>query len=351
MSLTASTSGFTVTCPSNSNMQTHPDNTGSQFTVKLASTLNLAGQTLNEDVQWQVALLSLHYTHDFNNFLESTTLRVIVETPHSMRAEQSASAPDLVVTDAHTIPQARTSISNSDYALLNAHVQGFNESAVNQNTAKVPSIDCDYLFAKIHLPAKFYKSIAGLYDDLLGQLNAFFLPRYGIRHRIKQSENGAISIIPSKKGTTFIYADSQYIGRILGMKSQAKTMVVEDVSSEQPTEPHEATIYDLNLEGNRKPQLDGIQALFVYANIVENQFVGDTVAPLLAYVDVSKTPGQRVGHTCDPLVYLTVDKKYIDTITIYICDEHGKPVKFPTDESVVARLHFRKCKQSVPFVF
>jgi hypothetical protein len=84
---------------------------------------------------------------------------------------------------------------------------------------------------------------------------------------------------------------------------------------------------------------------------VEYQYVGDTMAPLLAYVDVAKQPGLRAGHICNSLVYLPVDKQFIDAIGIRICDEHGQDVKFSDSESVVVRLHFRKSKQSIPFVF
>ena len=70
--------GFAVTLPSNSNMDKHPSNTGSLYSVALASPLNFSGQTLNDDTRWQVATLRLHYTHNFNNFREEGFLHYVV---------------------------------------------------------------------------------------------------------------------------------------------------------------------------------------------------------------------------------------------------------------------------------
>ena len=87
-------------------------------------------------------------------------------------------------------------------------------------------------------------------------------------------------------------------------------------------------------------------SVYVYGDIVESQHVGDTMAPLLAYVDVDKSLGERVGHVCNPLVYLPVCRTYIDSISIRICDENGNKVPFPDDvENVVVRLLFRRQKQ------
>ena len=101
--------------------------------------------------------------------------------------------------------------------------------------------------------------------------------------------------------------------------------------------------------GTRIPTLNTVHALYVYADIVEYQHVGDVMAPLIAYVDVTKSPGERVGHICNPPVYLPVDKSYIDTISIRITDEHGNDIVLSDDnENVVVRLHFRKAKSFWP---
>ena len=73
--------GFTVALPSNSHMDKYPNNVGSLYNVVLASPLNLCGTTLNDDTGWEVAMLSLHYSHNFINFLEDCRMYFVVDKP------------------------------------------------------------------------------------------------------------------------------------------------------------------------------------------------------------------------------------------------------------------------------
>jgi hypothetical protein len=97
--------------------------------------------------------------------------------------------------------------------------------------------------------------------------------------------------------------------------------------------------------GTEKPGLNAVHALYVYANIAEPQHVSDVMAPLVAYVDISGKPGDRTCHTCNPPIYLPVDKSYIDAIQVRITDKHGQNAIFPDNvENVVLRMHFRMAK-------
>ena len=73
--------GFTITCSSNSSGAWYPQNNGSNFTMKLHKPIELASQALSGSLRWQVALLNLHYTHNFCNFREPCTIRVVVDMP------------------------------------------------------------------------------------------------------------------------------------------------------------------------------------------------------------------------------------------------------------------------------
>ena len=91
--------------------------------------------------------------------------------------------------------------------------------------------------------------------------------------------------------------------------------------------------------------MDNIHALYVYADVVQQQHVGDVMAPLTGYASVNGKPGDRISHTCNPPIYLPVVKSFIDAISVRITDEHGQDVMFPDlREHVVLRLHFRKAK-------
>jgi hypothetical protein len=111
------------------------------------------------------------------------------------------------------------------------------------------------------------------------------------------------------------------------------------------------SMYRIGMSGYQAPKLGGLQAMYVYADIVAPQHVGDTMAPLLDYVDVHGKPGERIGHVSNPPIYIPVDKTHIDSISIRIADEHGEDVPFPVNtENVVVRMLFRKA-QTQPGLF
>ena len=136
-------------------------------------------------------------------------------------------------------------------------------------------------------------------------------------------------------GTVTIYADSRYIAQVLGLSVEEEELPVRSLGNT-------IILYKADPRAVRAPILGSVQALYVYTDIIEYQHVGDKRAPLLAYVDVQKLPGERVTTLCNPPVYLPVCKSVINSITIQLCDERGEDVKFPADgDNVLVVLHFR----------
>jgi hypothetical protein len=334
-------------------METYPGNVGSQFTTKLRNKLNLAGQTLNEDVRWQVAMLSIHYTHNVISFKEPCDLRIIVETPDEITTDEP---PARTCTTVHPDHLARArDLDETDEALLTTFFQKLSTYIEEANTVRAePLVMQNYLFGRVELPAKHYENVSAVWQDMASRFNAIFEKRYGVQLIVEQKPDGKICLYSNKGVSISIHVDTPYLGRVLGLESTKKLYTVATATSGDATlsvKRTETPLYELAMRGTRTPRLDALQALYVYGDIVENQYVGDEMAPLLAYVDVTSLPGQRAGYGCEPLVYLPVDKQHIDTITIRITDEHGKNVRFSDEENVVVRLQFRKCKQSIPFVF
>jgi hypothetical protein len=71
---------FTVTLPSNSNVNSHPTNRGNNYVVKLSSPLNFSGQTLNADAAWEeAAITTMQYTNRFYDLRENSTLYTVLE--------------------------------------------------------------------------------------------------------------------------------------------------------------------------------------------------------------------------------------------------------------------------------
>lgn len=81
---------------------------------------------------------------------------------------------------------------------------------------------------------------------------------------------------------------------------------------------------------------------YIYCDIVENQHVGDTTAPILRslvnpYTDIDKI----VSKTFNNLQYVSVAKPSMDYIHMYIRNEFGEPPPFSFG-SFSATLHFRR---------
>lgn len=89
---------------------------------------------------------------------------------------------------------------------------------------------------------------------------------------------------------------------------------------------------------------EGFSALYVYSDVIENQFVGGYMVPLLQIVPF-KNDGKRHNTwvTFNPIQYLPILDNQADSIEINIKRDNGKLVPFQGGK-VVVKLHFRKTK-------
>ena len=88
--------------------------------------------------------------------------------------------------------------------------------------------------------------------------------------------------------------------------------------------------------------INSIKSLYVYTDIVEHQYTGDTFAPLLRVVGVDNDRkfGDYVERIYNTPHYIPVLKKSIDTIEIDIRSDLGDSIEFGIGK-LVAKLHFR----------
>jgi hypothetical protein len=299
--------------------------------------LNFSGQSLNDDVRWQVAMSSIHYTHSFYNFREPCVIHIMVDSPPDNELdEQEIASPKCRQISWGGCTEG---IDHYMLALLRLHLRT-TDNAQNESDFFNRRV---VLFGELHLPARHYSKVSAVWDDVIAQANTTFEPLYHLELQARLANNGTVSFTMSNGKAVTMYTESQYIGKVLGLDSSEIDLIFPIDEQE-----HLMKMYKLDVVGVRTPKLDNLQALYIYGCMVEHQRVGDTMAPLLAYVDVSMSPGERARHICNPLVYLSVNKSIIDTITIRICDEYGNEVKFPDDvANVVVRLCFRQTEHAL----
>ena len=326
--------GFSFLCASEENVDTQSSNVASNFTVKPARPLDFSGQSFNEDVTWEVGVQSFHYTNDFFNFNEACVLRIIVGKPPANEVDTSeASAAGCV---AYTSGQAQEGLDDVDAALLPLH--RIASSVVRGKEIEFPLTEM--LFGRIHLTVGYYQNVSLLWRDVVEKFNRIFGPRYMLQLQVTLRANGAISISLTNGRAVAIYSDTCYIAKLLGLPATPTDVIIADRMRSDIVRT--VKLQRLGLDGSCTPKLDGVQSLSIYCDIIQYQYVGKEMLPLLAYVGVEGSPRERVDRYFDPVVYMPVSKSTVNSIAIRICDDHGNFVKFSNDTKNVICLLFRR---------
>ena len=100
--------------------------------------------------------------------------------------------------------------------------------------------------------------------------------------------------------------------------------------------------------GDRQLDLEyGFHDLFVYCDLIQSQYVGDALVPLLRIVPVEGEVGQRVCKSFVSPQYVPVSRKQFETVEVDIKTDTGESVPFKFGR-VLLTLHFR---QSAPQYF
>ena len=87
--------------------------------------------------------------------------------------------------------------------------------------------------------------------------------------------------------------------------------------------------------------INSINNLFIYTDILEHEIVGDTRAPLLRVVNVENRNGDQLSLHYDTPHYKRVQTKVFDTIEIDIRDGTGELIPF-TRGTLILTLHFKR---------
>ena len=97
-------------------------------------------------------------------------------------------------------------------------------------------------------------------------------------------------------------------------------------------------------EASYEADLDPMDSLYVYCDILEPRVVGDTLAPLVRIVPVEGKHGDLITRIYENVHYIRVQKKNFQTVEINIRDRTGKKVSFEPGTLNIT-LHFRRRKR------
>lgn len=94
-------------------------------------------------------------------------------------------------------------------------------------------------------------------------------------------------------------------------------------------------------------RINYIDHLFVYTNIIENQFVGTEKVRLLRIIPVSGNYSENFTKIYDFPHYVGLDSHILDTIRIFLRDSEGNKIRFIDSHSrVVYKLHMKPINKS-----
>jgi hypothetical protein len=90
------------------------------------------------------------------------------------------------------------------------------------------------------------------------------------------------------------------------------------------------------------PHVNKLSALYLYTDIIEHQFVGDSFSPLLRTVSIpnSLKYGDYISHNYIQPHYIPVTRNNIDYIKIDLRADTGESIQFVSGK-VIVKLHFR----------
>lgn len=145
-------------------------------------------------------------------------------------------------------------------------------------------------------------------------------------------------IVLSKEGEeTYFWPDmGEEVQQILGLPTPLHT---------HPDRIESSTI----VTGYKKPDLaTGVDALYVYSDVVTPTIVGDSFSPILRVIPVTHAIefGENVDVIFPHPYYYKVSKRELSTITINIKDGTGSLIPFEFGR-VIVTLHFKKWRATI----
>jgi hypothetical protein len=108
-------------------------------------------------------------------------------------------------------------------------------------------------------------------------------------------------------------------------------------------------IFGGDIKGVTPGNLNPVERMFIYTNIIEPVDVNEKAMRLLRMVNTRGEPFKTTHEEFTKPSYLPVEKGKFSVIEVYVSDASGKPVPFQIG-TLMLMLHFRRRRKGVDFV-
>ena len=278
-------SSFYLTLPSNSSMDTFPENTLTQYVTKLPDRFDLG--------EWEVGLSEIQYPISWYNVSKEDVQLEMYHVDSSM-SSSNAALHDISPPPGH-------------YDSPDALVKQINTTIASKESKK--------------------NLIRFSYNEISKKITINFGP-------------------DAKLPTVLIM--SKMFAELAGFSLTDVKPVLSEHKDEEKGKEETSNWWKIKGTANRSVTGSnvcdlqrGFYSLFVYCDVVEHVVVGDVKAPLLRTVNITGKEGLTVNRIFQTVQYVPVQRKQFSTIEIDIRDDTGRPVPFQRGK-VIVTLHFRR---------
>lgn len=190
-----------------------------------------------------------------------------------------------------------------------------------------------YIFDKVYILPGYYESIFVLIKAINDAIKAKPIYNNGEKLLVEYGYNESTRKV-------FVTVDPNHVVFIM-LSSRLREMFgfPEDNYGYQRKSNH---VYPHVSRAIKPPDLSShIETLYIYCDVIENQIVGSTLAPLLRIIDVNGNFGEIINKAFDNPHYVPLLTKDINFIEINIKNDMNDLIIYEFGK-VIVKLHFRK---------
>src|SRR5688572_14956928 len=279
---------FYLTLPSNSSQELFPNNTLTEFTTQLPSTIELTNE-------WEVGLAEIMFPRSWYTIPKEGLIIVVdyrqcdVAWKQEMRSKLEEGL-DLSEEDIHT--EVHIKLNGGFYNSMEELTEELNQASIRAFT-----------YSRVHTsivpPQFYYKSITRrMYITIAPGMRIEFSPTLESILGLTETQNPMCN------------------------KSKEKLLIKGDLACDLQT---------------------GIHALYAYCDILQFTNVGNIKAPLLRVVDSGGEAGDVITRYYEKPRYIPIQKKSFESIQIIIRDDLGEKILFENGKLLLT-LHFRRTR-------